>query len=301
MHTTHGCPSALLKLMYGGFCFQTRNPDSWEGWYWGGKYVWGDSVVGMPDNDAMLKNTIDSCEMALHWGCDAETTPWGWGSQLPSKMCFFFSEIGIKQVFISPDLNYSGAVHADRWIPINPNTDSALQLAIAYLWIENGWFDQDYVWDKTVGFEWVGHHVYGYDDGIVKTPEWASEITGVPFRVIKALAKSWYKKATTILHFYGASMIRSAFSTEPARLETILLAMQGMGKPGRGQFSIGGWGIMGVPSMTPQPMAECYPNPAMAYRGFAAGDPSVYDLRKSFIPKTLVPEAILGDYTLEER
>jgi trimethylamine-N-oxide reductase (cytochrome c) len=28
------------------------------------------------------------------------------------------------------------AVHADKWIPVLPNTDAALQLAIAYTWIK---------------------------------------------------------------------------------------------------------------------------------------------------------------------
>jgi len=34
-------------------------------------------------------------------------------------------------VYICPDLNYGAAVHADKWIPILPNTDAAMQLAIA--------------------------------------------------------------------------------------------------------------------------------------------------------------------------
>ena len=42
---------------------------------------------------------------------------------------------GIKQVYICPDLNYGAAVHADKWIPVLPNTDAALQLAIVYVWL----------------------------------------------------------------------------------------------------------------------------------------------------------------------
>jgi trimethylamine-N-oxide reductase (cytochrome c) len=29
-------------------------------------------------------------------------------------------ELGIKQLYICPDLNYGAAVHADKWIPILP-------------------------------------------------------------------------------------------------------------------------------------------------------------------------------------
>ena len=53
--------------------------------------------------------------------------------------------MGVKQIYVCPDVNYGAAVHADKWIPVNPNTDVALHLAIAYTWIENGWFDQEYV------------------------------------------------------------------------------------------------------------------------------------------------------------
>ena len=38
VHAAHGCCRRLLRLM-GGYTWQTRNPDSWEGWYWGAKHV----------------------------------------------------------------------------------------------------------------------------------------------------------------------------------------------------------------------------------------------------------------------
>ena len=40
VHISHGCQVLLLDKM-GGFTQQIRNPDSWEGWYWGTKHVWG--------------------------------------------------------------------------------------------------------------------------------------------------------------------------------------------------------------------------------------------------------------------
>ena len=57
-----------------------------------------------------------------------ETTPLGWGGYLASRLCFWFTELGIKQIHIAPDVNYTNAVHADVWIPVLPNTDAALQL-----------------------------------------------------------------------------------------------------------------------------------------------------------------------------
>ena len=45
VHAAHGCNQRLLELM-GGYTQQIRNPDSWEGWYWGAKHVWGNEPVG---------------------------------------------------------------------------------------------------------------------------------------------------------------------------------------------------------------------------------------------------------------
>jgi trimethylamine-N-oxide reductase (cytochrome c) len=40
VHGAHGCSTRLFDLL-GGYTAQTRNPDSWEGWYWGAKHAWG--------------------------------------------------------------------------------------------------------------------------------------------------------------------------------------------------------------------------------------------------------------------
>ena len=112
--------------------------------------------------------------MVLFWGCDPETTPWGFTGQCASRLCYFWTEVGIKQVYICPDLNYGAAVHADKWIPVLPNTDAALQLAIIYIWITEGTYDKEYVKTHTVGLDKVADYVMGKEDGIPKTPEWAS-------------------------------------------------------------------------------------------------------------------------------
>jgi anaerobic selenocysteine-containing dehydrogenase len=46
VHQVHGQPTLLLSKM-GGFTQQARNPDSWEGWYYGSMHVWGDGYRGM--------------------------------------------------------------------------------------------------------------------------------------------------------------------------------------------------------------------------------------------------------------
>jgi molybdopterin guanine dinucleotide-containing S/N-oxide reductase-like protein len=239
IHAAHGQPTLLLDKI-GGFTQQTRNPDSWEGWYYGAMHVWGEGYRGLQRPvDNTMKDVSQNSRMVLFWGCDPETTPWGFSGQTATRFCYYWTELGIKQIYICPDLNYGAAVHADKWIPILPNTDVALQLAIIYTWIKEGTYDKEYVATHTVGFDKVKAYVMGEEDGLAKSPAWASPKCGVPEWTIKALARSFASQATSIAHFYGGSYIRGPYSHEPARLEAILLGMQGLGKPGVNQFQIG--------------------------------------------------------------
>ena len=110
-----------------------------------------------------------------------------------------------------------------------------MQLAIAYTWIKEGTYDQDYLDTHTVGFDKLRNYILGDEDGIPKTPKWASGLCGVPSRIIKALAREWASKTTSTVHGNGGSYIRGPYATEPARLEVVLLAMQGLGRPGVNQ------------------------------------------------------------------
>src|SRR4030066_2554844 len=122
IHTPHGHSGRLLDMM-GGFTQQVRNPDSWEGWYWGSKHVWGQGFQGMMSPAAnLIKDISENCDMVLCWGCDPETTPWGFTGQYATRICYFWTQAGIKQIYICPELNYGAAVHADKWIPVLPNT-----------------------------------------------------------------------------------------------------------------------------------------------------------------------------------
>jgi trimethylamine-N-oxide reductase (cytochrome c) len=161
VHAPHGCSRKLLTML-GGYTLQTRNTDSWEGWYWGAKHVWGCEPVGQqsPVNN-VIPDIAQNSEMVLFWGADPETTPWGFDGQTASRICYWFTDLGIKSLYISPDLNYAAAVHADKWIPILPSTDAALQLAIAYTWIKEGTYDKEYVKTHAFGFEQFADYVLG--------------------------------------------------------------------------------------------------------------------------------------------
>ena len=210
VHAAHGCITQLLDLC-GGFTLQARQPDSWEGWYWGAKHVWGMDPLGQQNQqNNVIKDISEHGDAVLFWGCDPETTPLGWGGYMASRLCYWFTELGIKQIHISPDVNYTNAVHADKWIPVLPNTDAALQLAIAYTWIKEGTYDQAYLDTHAVGFENFKYYVMGGEDGVPKTPNWAEAICGVPSYTIKAFARYWAKHAVSIAHCNGAPATRTS-------------------------------------------------------------------------------------------
>ena len=155
IHTPHGHSGRLLDAM-GGFTLQVRQPDSWEGWYWGSKHVWGQGFQGMMAPQLNVgKDISENCDMVLKWGCDDETTPWGFTGQNATNISYFWTEAGIKQVYICPDLNFGAAVHADKWIPVLPNSDAALQLAIIYVWLKEDSWDKEYVATHAVGMDKV--------------------------------------------------------------------------------------------------------------------------------------------------
>ncbi|MEM2954142.1 MAG: molybdopterin-dependent oxidoreductase [Candidatus Bathyarchaeia archaeon] len=297
----HGTITELLVLL-GGCTWAVRNPDSWEGWWWGAKHMWGMEPDGLQHPQTnLLQDILENTEVLLCWGCDYETTTWGFGDQGLSRWGFWFRDVGIKQVFVCPDLNYAAAVHADKWIPVRPNTDAALQLAIAHVWITEETYDKDYVQTHTVGFEKFRDYVLGKEDGTPKTPKWAEEITGVPARTIKALARLWASKKTSVMHSLGGPYIRGPYATEPARIEIALLAMQGVGKPGVHQFHN---------SARMNTTETHFPKPLFVPFIYSAVLGGVYsrlwflsykelkewykDVLKQCIPKTLIHEAILN-------
>lgn len=52
VHAPHGCQSRMFDLI-GSYTLQTRQPDSWEGWYWGAKHIWGMDPLGQTPSRTM--------------------------------------------------------------------------------------------------------------------------------------------------------------------------------------------------------------------------------------------------------
>lgn len=291
--SAHGAPKCFLHAYGGTFCEEQRNPDSWEGWFWGANHFWGMGLVG---KQRPIANTFsDICENSqglLFWGCDVLTASVTDVGLVSSRICHYWRDLGIKQIYICPDVNYGCAVHADKWIPVLPNTDTALQLAIAYVWLTEGTYERKYLETHAVGFDNFAYYVLGGEDGIAKTPKWAEEKCGVPSRQIKALARYWAKNNISIVHNNGGGFIRSAYSHEPARMEVALLGMQGLGHPGRNMTYMFEWGLFGDEGSWAIAKPEFAPDVFCINTG-GPGD-TFYNMGQAhFIVKTLLPQALM--------
>ena len=85
---------------------------------------------------------------------------------------------------IDPYLNRTARL-ADWYIPIRPGTDSALAMAMMQVIIEENLYDDDYVRDKTVGFDELRKEVVRF------SPKRTSTVTGVPEDDIRRLAREY--------------------------------------------------------------------------------------------------------------
>lgn len=90
----------------------------------------------------------------------------------------------------------------DRWIPLRPGTDAALAAAVAYVLIQEGMVDQEFLDRYCIGYDahtlppdapanasYKDYILGTGPDATAKDPSWAAAITGVPPTAIIALAR----------------------------------------------------------------------------------------------------------------
>ena len=75
-----------------------------------------------------------------------------------------------------------------EWIPIRPNTDTAVMLALAHELLITGKYDEEFLRSHCTGFERWRDYLLGADDGIAKTVDWAATISEVPAARLRKLA-----------------------------------------------------------------------------------------------------------------
>ena len=178
-----------------GYTAVFDNPDSWEGFHWGGPHMYGYFWrLGCPEAYDLLEDCLQNTDMIVHWSNDPDTIRGGYCAQESAIWRVWMRKLGIKMVYIDPFCNATAAKDADKWLAPRPGTDTALAEAIAYVWLTEGTYDKDFIERKSLGFDTWVDHILGKSDGRPKTPEWAAELTGLHVGIIRALAREWAKK-----------------------------------------------------------------------------------------------------------
>ena len=273
------------------------NPDSWEGWHWGSTHTYGFQWrLGMPEQFDLLEDALQNTEMIVFWSNDPDSTRGTYSGQESHIWRVWLKEKGVKCVFIDPLYNYTNAVMDGTWLPPRPGSDTALAMAIAYVWITEDTYDHEYVKNRTVGFEKFKPYILGeVDDCIAKTPEWAEAESGIPARKIRALAREWASKRTCLssgCRGGQGSACRTAYGTEWARMMVLLQAMQGYGKPG---VSI--WGTtMGAPASYKWFPGYAEPQGQMGRSDVAKNKLCFMNPTKQRLFRLTLPDAILSGH-----
>lgn len=145
---------------------------------------------------------------------------------------------GIPIIVVDPRRNDTAEQLGAEWVPLRPATDAALQDAMAYVIVEEGMQDQDFLDRCCLGFdkahmpegvdpsECVLSYLTGEKDGVAKTPEWAAAITGVPAETIRSLAIRYATaRPAALVQGFGAQ--RHAYGEQGARGGILLACMTG--------------------------------------------------------------------------
>ncbi len=148
-------------------------------------------------------------------------------------------ERGAKIISVDPILTDTAVALGAEWIPINGGTDVALIAAMANVMVKENLYDKEFMAAHAVGFDedtlpegapanssWMAYIMGRGDDGIEKTPEWASPITGIPVNTIIRLAREIALTKPCAM-FQGWGWQRRAQGEQPVRALPVLAAMTG--------------------------------------------------------------------------
>ncbi len=168
---------------------------------------------------------------------NAQISPGGAGDHRVREALRRMTAAGVRFINISPVRDNLETGDDVEWIPIRPNTDTALMLALAYVLHREHLEDPAFLERYCSGFDKFLPYLDGIADGMPKTPEWAAAITGVPAARTVALAHEMAGTRTMLNIAY--SLQRAAHGEQPFWMIMTLAAMLGqIGLPGGG-FGMG--------------------------------------------------------------
>ena len=159
---------------------------------------------------APKNSQIDSGGMGVHRNQ-------GWMQRLRAK--------GVDVVYLSPLRSDISETLDAHWLPIRPNTDTAMMLGMAHTLLTEGLHDQEFIERYCTGFEVFSRYLSGEADGIAKSAEWAAGICELDAHTIRNLARRAAGRRTMITLAY--SLQRGDHGEQPIWMGITLAAMLG--------------------------------------------------------------------------
>jgi biotin/methionine sulfoxide reductase len=151
---------------------------------------------------------------------------------------------GIEFVVVSPQRSDAPDFLGARWLPIRPNTDTALMLGMAHTLLSESLHDGAFLRSHCSGFEPFRRYLAGETDGRPKSAEWAAPICGIDAQIIRELARRAAGVRTLITLAWALQ--RAHRGEQPYWMAVALAAMLGqIGLPGGG-FAFGHGSLNGV-------------------------------------------------------
>lgn len=154
---------------------------------------------------------------------------------------------GVDFVNISPMRDDAAQMLEAEWLPICPNTDTALMLALAHTLLAENLHHAAFLHRYCVGAEVFQAYLLGATDGQPKDADWAAPITGIAAASIRQLARRMAASRTMISVSW--SIQRADHGEQPYWAAIALAAMLGqIGLPGGGfGFGYGATSGLGRP------------------------------------------------------
>jgi anaerobic dimethyl sulfoxide reductase subunit A len=205
-----------LLNMFGG-CTPIWGDASCEGAVFACRATYGTLTTGHTRDD------LPNSRLIIMWGFNPAETIFSTDTRFNLIKA---KEAGSKIVCVDPRFTDSAAVFAEEWVPVRPTTDVAMLAAMAYVIINEGLYDKNFVEKFTVGFEKFRDYLLGVEDGVPKTPGWAEKISGVSAQKIEKLAREYATlKPAALLPGYAPG--RTAYGEQFHRMTIVLAAITG--------------------------------------------------------------------------
>ncbi|MDP6173696.1 MAG: molybdopterin-dependent oxidoreductase, partial [Rhodospirillales bacterium] len=158
---------------------------------------------------------VDASDVVLLWGINMLETNGSKGVRVREAQ----RKKGVISIVVDPRPTQS-AKEADLWLPIRPGTDAALAMGMINIMISEGWYDETFIADWTLGFDELKARAAQYP------VERVAEITWIKAEDIREATHLFATADNSAMYtFIGATMGGNSIST--LRLMGFLPALTG--------------------------------------------------------------------------